>query len=67
MNNKSNISVASNIYPRNSIDVKFDPRFVANVRGGVALRELDKRLYGMGSVKLNEIQRCELSKSVACL
>jgi len=46
--------------------VKSDPRFIANVRGGVALREIERRLYGVGSVKLNEVQQHELSESVAC-
>lgn len=63
---KSNITVASNIYPRISNDEKSDPRFVANVRGGSALRELERRLFGMGSVKLNAVQRYELGESIPC-
>jgi hypothetical protein len=63
---KSNITVASNIYPRISSEVRADRNFVANVRGGVALRDLDNRLYGMGNVKLNDVQKYEMSESVTC-
>lgn len=66
MEYKSNITVASNIYPRISSDVKSDPNFVANVHGGVALREMDRSLYGMGNVKLSQVQRYELGESVPC-
>lgn len=66
MEYKSNITVTSNIYPRSNRDEKSDPCFVANVHGGVALREMDRRLYGMGNVKLNEVQRYELGESVTC-
>ena len=66
MEYKSNITVASSIFPRINKDEKSDPRFVANVRGGSALRELDRRLYGIGSVKLNDVQRYELGESIAC-
>ena len=66
MEYKSNIAVASNIYPRFNSDVKSDPYFVANVRGGNALREMNNRLYGIGNIKLNNVQRYELSESVTC-
>lgn len=66
MEYKSNIAVASNIYPRINSDVKADPCFVANVRGGIALREMNNRLYGTGNAKLSDVQRYELSESVTC-
>jgi len=55
MEYKSNITIASNIYPRKNSHVKHDSNFIANIHSDVALRELKRRLYG--DVELNDVQR----------
>lgn len=67
MEYKSNITIASNIYVRKDRDVKNDPDFVHNCRGGIALRELNSQLFGTNvSTKLTSVQNEECKQDMGC-
>lgn len=67
MEYKSNITIASNIFARKHDEVKQDPDFVHHCRGGVALTELDRRLFGSnGRVGLTSAQDYERREDRGC-